>query len=185
MPKFGAVVSIDKLRATGAAPVREAVLEHLDGLYRFALRLTRDVQLAKELTQESALRALEQQKTIIRDLRAWLFQTLYHTFINQYRRGLREEAASVDSPEIEVAGHDFSNPLPSLIAVEDVRSALEALPHDLRTVVWLFDAEEFRLREIADILGWPVGTVASRLWRARQALRQRLAAYRQPPEKQT
>ncbi len=183
MPKRGVVVSIDKVPSARAAPVREAILEHLDGLYRFALRLTRDGQLAQELAQESALRALERETSIVRDPRAWLFQTLYHTFVSHYRRSQRREISREDSPEIESGRPDFLNPIPNLIAVEDVRSALEALPQNLRTVVWLSDAEDFRLREIVEILGWPLGTVVSRLWRGRQALRRILSAYGGPPAK--
>ncbi len=185
MPKFGVVVSIDKARAARSAPVREAILGHLDGLYRFALRLTRDAQLARELTQESALRALERQESITYDLRAWLFQTLYHTFVSHYRRSSLEERITEDPSEIGTWQERFSNPIPDFVAVEDVRRAIEALPPELRTVVWLSDAEEFRLREIAEILGRPVGTVASRLWRARQELRRLLSAYGRPTEKRT
>jgi len=185
MPKLGVVVSIDKGRAARSVPVGEAILGYLDGLFRFALRLTRDAQLARELTQESALRALERQQSITYDLRAWLFQTLYHTFISHHRRGSREETFGEGSSEIEARQESLSNPISDLIAVEDVRRAIEVLPQELRTVVWLSDAEEFRLREIAEILGWPVGTVASRLWRARQELRRLLSAYGRPSEKRT
>jgi RNA polymerase sigma-70 factor (ECF subfamily) len=184
MTKRAVVVPIDKARAASSPTFGEAVLEHLDGLYRFALRLTRDGHLSQELTQECALRALERQKTISSDLRAWLFQTLYHTFVSHYRRGLRQETSGEDCSGIEPSQGSASNPLPNLIAVEDVRSAIEALPEELRTVVWLSDAEEFRLREIAEILGWPLGTVASRLWRARQELRRLLSDYSPPGEKQ-
>ncbi len=188
MPKSGVVVRIDKVRRGRAASRGDAILEHLDGLYRFAMRLTRDRQLAQELVQESAVRALERRETIIDDLRAWLFQTLYHTFVSDYRRILREETFSEDSPEIDTPrGADLrlAPKVPDFIAAEDVRRSIESLPQELRTVVWLSDAEEFRLREIAEILGWPQGTVASRLWRARQELRRLLAAYGPRSEEQS
>ncbi len=183
MPKFGTVVSIDHARLALSARVREAIVAHLDGLYRFALRLTRDRDGASELVQESALRALEQPSGAIHNLRAWLFQTLYHLFVNDSRRAVRQEALPDDWEE--APGRHLSASLPDLIALEDIRRALEGLPGELRTVVWLSDAEDFRLREIAEILGWPIGTVASRLWRARVELRQRLSAYRQPFERRT
>jgi RNA polymerase sigma-70 factor (ECF subfamily) len=185
MTKRAVVVPIDQARPASSASFGEAVLEHLDGLYRFALRLTRDGHRAQELTQECALRALERQKTITCDLRAWLFQTLYHTFVSHYRRGLRQETSSKHSAEFQPLQRSPSNPLLSLIAVEDVRNAIEALPEELRTVVWLSDAEDFRLREIAQILEWPLGTVASRLWRARQGLRRLLVDYSPPKENQS
>jgi RNA polymerase sigma-70 factor (ECF subfamily) len=75
------------------------------------------------------------------------------------------------------------DPVPSLIALEDVRNAVESLPEGFRAVVWLSDAEQFPLREIAEILGCPLGTVASRLARGRQELRRLLSAYGPPGEK--
>ncbi len=184
MPKYAAVVSIEKARSLGNACAGETALEHLDGLYRFALRLTRDPHLAEDLTQECIVRCLERGIETIRNPRAWLFQTLYHTFVSEYRRSSRRQTPFEGSPE---AGRDPMAPLnalPDPIPLEDVRRAIEILPQDLRTVVWLSDAEEFRLREIAEILAWPLGTVGSRLSRARQELRRLLAAYQPPPERQ-
>jgi RNA polymerase sigma-70 factor, ECF subfamily len=165
-----------------AASVPDAILTNLDGLYRFACRLTKDADRAQDLIQETALRALQQEKTIVRDPRAWLFQTLYHTFISDYRR-LSREAMNTPLSEEELDLQNLSAPLPDFVAMEDVKRAIEALPQELGSVVWLSVAEGFRLREIAQILGWPIGTVASRLWRARQELRILLSVYR-PPEEQ-
>ncbi len=180
-PRAGIVVSIDKARAAQAGLVRAAVLTHLDELYRFALRLTHDAEQAGELVQESVLRALENENTEMREPRGWLFQTLYHTFISHCRARLRRqtlgENSSLLQPEDRVGG------LPAVIAIEDVRTAVERLPEDFRTVVWLSDAEQFRLREIAEILGCPLGTVASRVARGRQELRRLLSAYGPPEEK--
>ena len=162
--------------------VPDAILTNLDGLYRFACRLTKDAERAQDLVQETALRALQREKTIVRDPRAWLFQTLYHTFISDYRR-LTREAMNIHLSEEELDLQNLSGPLPDFVAMEDVKRAIEALPQELGSVVWLSDAEGFRLREIAQILGWPIGTVASRLWRARQELRILLSVYR-PPEEQ-
>ncbi len=178
MPKQGVVVSINRARRAEATLVGDAIVGHLDELYRFALRMTRDAEHARDLTQESVLRALQRQHTIDRNLRAWLFQTLYHTFISHYRRGRHREIPNENSPAGEADLQSFMNPLPAAIAVEDVRTAIEALPEELRAVVWLSDGEEFRLREIAEMLEWPLGTVASRLSRARQELRRLLSAYK-------
>ncbi len=76
------------------------------------------------------------------------------------------------------------NSIPAAIRKQDVRAAIEALPEKLRAVVWLSDVEGLPLREIADVLGWPTGTVASRLWRARQELRHLLSAYDTSEEKE-
>ncbi len=154
----------------------DALQDNLNGLYRFALRLSRNADEAQELTQETAARAWERRDTIVRNWRAWLFQTLYHTFISGKRRSKRWREEEAGDPEMEESGSG-ADPLPALVAAEDVHRALESLPGHLRIVVWLSDAEDFRLREIATILDCPIGTVASRLARARSALRQMLSVY--------
>ncbi len=170
------------VRPSHSASVPDAILTNLDALYRFGCRLTKDADRAQDLVQETALRALQRESTIVRDSRAWLFQTLYHTFISDYRR-LSREAMNVHLSEEELDLENLSCPLSDVVVMEDVKRAMEALPQELGSVVWLSDAEGFRLREIAQILGWPVGTVGSRLWRARQELRILLSVYR-PPEEQ-
>lgn len=178
-----AILSIDEGRQTDHQSVEEAIRCNLDGLYRFALRLTHNADEASDITQEAAMRAWEQRASIIRNPRAWLFQTVYHNFINRQRHKNRwkeiGEEECWDSETLE----SYKNTMPTVIVREDVRRAIEALPEELRAVVWLSDAEELRLREIAQILDWPLGTVASRLWRARKGLRELLAEYRTPREK--
>ncbi|MGI0135042.1 MAG: RNA polymerase sigma factor [Candidatus Micrarchaeaceae archaeon] len=177
------IVRINEGRQTDKESVEEAIQCNLDGLYRFALRLTRDADEARDITQDAALKAWEQRASIVRSPRAWLFQTVYHNFISRQRHKNRwketDGEESWDSETLE----SYKNSLPEVIVREDVRRAIEALPEELRAVVWLSDAEEFLLREIAQILEWPLGTVASRLWRARNSLRELLAEYRAPGEK--
>ena len=176
------VVSIEEAWSGAAGHVGDATLEHLDGLYRFALRLTRNADDALELTQETFLRAWQYKETITFNARAWMFQTLYHAFVSSQRQRSRWDVPWDGNSDTET--FEYSGPsLPTLITTEDVRRAIEALPQELRTVVWLSDAEEFRLREISQILDCPVGTVASRLWRARLELRRFLSAYGPPREK--
>lgn len=179
MPRPGVVVSIRNARADQGDHVRQAILAYLDDLYRFALRLTRDAEHARELIHECVLKALQEQNTSIRDPRNWLFQTLYHTFVDHYRKGLRRATLDPDFSYEKTEAVTIVDPLPSVIAMEDVRNAVEELPEQFRAVVWLSDAEEVPLREIAVILGCPIGTVASRLARGRQELRQLLSAYGQ------
>jgi RNA polymerase sigma-70 factor (ECF subfamily) len=177
------VVSIEEAWSSSSGQAADAIIKHLDGLYRFALRLTGNADDAQELAQETFLRTWQRKETITLNVRAWMFQTLYHTFISSRRQRTREEVSGdvdSDSGILEYSGPSF----PALIAREDVRNAIAALPQELRTVVWLSDAEEFRLREIAQILDCPIGTVASRLWRARLELRRFLSAYGPLGEKQ-
>jgi RNA polymerase sigma-70 factor (ECF subfamily) len=175
--RLGALIPIEKSRAKSTSDVADAIQEHLDGLYRFALRLTRSPDDAQELMQETALRAWQRKQTITTNARAWLFQTLYHTFISTYRQRVRRGETPIDSGDEGAEIEPCANPLPAIIAAEDVRRGFEALPEELSAVVWLADAEGFSIREIAQTLDWPSGTVASRLWRGRQRLRVILSAY--------
>jgi RNA polymerase sigma-70 factor (ECF subfamily) len=178
------VVPIDTGRTTETACLEDVLQDDLDGLYRFALRLTRNTDDAQELTQEAAVRALQRQGKIVRNWRAWLFQTVYHVFVSSWRRRSRwKEAGETDCDRAQL--ENSGAPLPTVVATEDVRRAIEELPEELRAVVWLSDAEDFRQREIAEILDWPIGTVASRLWRAREELRTVLSAYGPRGEKQS
>ena len=150
MPK-NEVIPIDKNYPSEETSLEDALGANLDGLYRFALRLSGSVDQAQELTQEAAVRAWERRDTVVRNWRAWLFQTVYHTFISGKRRSKRWGEDQGIDPETTESGMS-GDPLPALVAVEDVRRALESLPEHLRLVVWLSDAEDFRLREIATIL---------------------------------
>lgn len=170
------VIPINFDRPSERTSLSDALQDNLNGLYRFALRLSRNADEAQELTQETAARAWERRDTIVRNWRAWLFQTLYHTFLSGKRRSKRWREDEAGDPEMAESG-SCADPLPALVAAEDVRRALESLPEHLRIVVWLSDAEDFRLREIATILDCPIGTAASRLARARSALRQMLSVY--------
>lgn len=171
------MVSIENAAASQALSVEGAVTRYLDELYRFALHMTRDPDRAQELTQECIFRALKNQGRIMKNAKAWLFRTLYNTFVSEYRRRLSHRTFDDQGKAFELDSEIHSDPMPEFIAVRDVRTAIESLPEDLRAVIWLSDAEEFRLREIAEILELPLGTVASKLFRARQELRRLLSAY--------
>lgn len=176
------MASIEDVGPVRKPPVESVVLRHLDELYRLALHMTRDQDRAQDLTQECIFRALKNQRQITRNAKAWLFRTLYNAFVSEYRRRhSREpfEEASTFALEAEF----LPDPLPGIIAARDVRTAVESLPAALRVIIWLSDAEDFRLKEIAEILELPLGTVASRLFRARQELRQLLSAYGPVEEK--
>ena len=181
MRRRAVLVSIDRIQEGDSSSIRDAALAHLDELYRFAVRMTRHAEGARDIVQESVLRALEHERSAVGNPRAWLFQILYHTFITHHRRD--EQRRNSDEGSSRKQPEDVVDPLPTFIAIEDVRVAVEDLPEDFRTVVWLSDAEQFSLREIAEILGRPLGTVASRLARGRQELRRLLSAYGPPGEK--
>lgn len=137
MPRPGLVVSIMKGRADRSAPVREAILAYLDQLYRFALHLTRDSEQAGEIVQDCVLRALKGQNPVVRDPRKWLFQTLYHTFVDHCRKGVTRATFLEEFTDQETGAESIVDPMSLVIAREDVRNAVENLYEPFRAVVWL------------------------------------------------
>jgi RNA polymerase sigma-70 factor (ECF subfamily) len=159
---------------------REQALTHLDGLYGFALRLTKSPADAEDLVQETYLRAFRFAHRFEpgTHLRAWLFQILRNTFLTFYRRESRQIAV-LDQEAVgaldEAGAAEGAGSVPTVL---DLERALADLPDEFRTVLLLADLEGFGLDEIAEVMGTPVGTVKSRLFRARRLLRRRLADYR-------
>jgi len=172
-------------------PAREAfdaeVLPHLDTLYANALRLTRSPADAEDLAQETVLRAFRFHDRFEpgSNMKAWLLRIQYNAFVNRYRRITRERAVEKDGPE-SAAGADvmsrdalraLTDPTGTALrplVLRELEAALDTLPDDQRMVVLLADVEELSYKEIAEVLGCPIGTVMSRLHRARRALRERL-----------
>jgi RNA polymerase sigma-70 factor (ECF subfamily) len=161
----------------------------LDALYSGALRLTRNERDAEDLVQDTVMRAYRffDKFEAGTNFRAWLFKILTNTFINNYRRNVKERSLSEESERQSVEAHFFSadttdasqNPeeyLLQRVMAEDVLAAIDALPIDFRMVVILADLQEFSYKEISDILDVPVGTVMSRLFRGRRQLEAALRA---------
>jgi RNA polymerase sigma-70 factor (ECF subfamily) len=156
--------------AAEAQRFRALVLPHLDAAYGFARFLARDATLAEDLTQEAFLKAWR-GFTGFRggDPRAWLFTIVRSTFLDHARsRGrwagpeaAEEVASEADTPEAAVLRQG---------EVETVRGAIEALPEPFREALVLREFEELSYRQIAEITEVPIGTVMSRLARARQML---------------
>ena len=158
-------------------------LEHLNALYNLAVYLTRNGSEAEDLVQETYLRAFRfshhfQPGT---HLRAWMFQILRNTFLTFYRHREREPAfldeEDVDT-ERETMFHDA--PAKDGASVEvgtDLGRALAELPEEFRTILLLAEVEELPLEEVAQIMGCPVGTVKSRIFRAKERLRGFLSDY--------
>ena len=159
-------------------------LEHLDALYRLAVYLTRNGSEAEDLVQETYLRAFRfshrfQPGT---HLKAWLFQILRNTFLTFYRLRDREPALSEDG----VAGggattmfqHAPQADGASTGARVDLERALASLPEEFRTILFLAEVQGFPMEEVAEIMDCPVGTVKSRLFRAKERLRAVLPDYR-------
>jgi len=164
-------------------------LGYLDQIYGAALRLTRNPADAEDVVQDTyakAFAAFHQFKPGT-NLRAWLYRIMTNTFINNYRKSQRQPSISGDDIEdwqlYRAAGHESSGlqsaEMKALDSIPDrtVTEALESLSPEFRQVVLLADVEGFSYKEIAEIMGTPIGTVMSRLNRARAALRSKLADY--------
>lgn len=167
-------------------PDREAfereALVHLDAVYRTALRLAGDTTEAEDLTQETMLKAFRawRQYRTGTNAKAWLLTILRNTFVNQYRRR-KLRPATVDVAEIEpftvfreIQDADPEHTFFDRLVDGDVLRAIDRLPDDFREVLVLSDLEGLTYAEIAEAVGTPVGTVKSRLFRARQILQREL-----------
>lgn len=150
-------------------------------LYNFAHWLTQDRAEAEDLVQETYLKALKgfasfQQGT---NFRAWMYRILRNSFLTS-RTGLKASTTiSLDDEQEPVAEPATAETPESVLLMhvdrEEVETALEKVPIKFREIVLLCDVEEMSYQEIADTLGVPIGTVMSRLSRARKAMRELLA----------
>ncbi|MBK8741572.1 MAG: sigma-70 family RNA polymerase sigma factor [Betaproteobacteria bacterium] len=151
----------------------ERIIPHLPGLRRYARLLTGDPHRADDLVQDALLRACAKW-TLWRpasDLRAWLFTVMHNVFINQLRAA---PPASVQFDDLAEAGHSED----PAVAI-DLQRALARLPDDQREVLLMVTVEDFSYADVARVTGVPVGTVMSRLSRARRRLREAMEGSRE------
>jgi RNA polymerase sigma-70 factor (ECF subfamily) len=165
---------------------REA-LAHVPTLLAVGTRLTRNAAEAEDLVQDALLKALRAREQFASgsNMRAWLLRILTNTFINRYRRGGLERTLMegpdadpladgwVGASSMEAMRDPESQALRSLLEKE-IAAALDELPEEFRLAVVLSDVEELSYKEIAEIMGCPIGTVMSRLHRGRRLLKRRL-----------
>lgn len=165
------------------------LLRHIDALHNFAFYLTHDAQEADDLVQETYFKAFKhldyfQDGT---NSKAWLFKILKNNFINEYRKKNRggkkvdfEDAlrGAEGDVEIEIPENiEFDPELAGMILGDEVTNALNSLPVEYRSLVVLCDLEDFSYEEISKILEIPLGTVRSRLHRARAMMKTKLYQY--------
>jgi RNA polymerase sigma-70 factor (ECF subfamily) len=166
------------------------VLLHLDSLYGVAVRMTRDNAAAEDLVHDTVLKAIRgwNQYQPGTNLKAWLLRILTNTFINRYRRGGLERDV-LEGPDADPLSDRWigaatlrgmrepeREALAPLVEAE-VQRALDSLPEHFRMAIVLSDVEGLSYKEIADVMGCPIGTVMSRLHRARAILQQLLRAH--------
>lgn len=163
-------------------------LPHLDAMYNFAYRLTLEGDDAKDLVQDTYLKAYRFVKSFQKgtNSKAWLYRILKNSFINDFRKKSKQPS-KVDYQEVENFYNSDSvdegqtvdlriETLKDMIG-DEVSIALNSLAVDFRTVIILCDLEGFTYEEMAKILDIPIGTVRSRLHRARNLLKEKLKSY--------
>lgn len=163
-------------------------MPHLDAMYNFAYRLTYDEDEAKDLVQETFMKSYRFIKSFQQgtNAKAWLYRILKNSFINDFRKKSKQPG-KVDYQEVEnyynsddaQASHTVDLRVESVkdMMGDEVTIALNGLPVDFRTVIILCDLEGFTYEEMAKILDIPIGTVRSRLHRARNLLKEKLTGY--------
>jgi len=163
-------------------------LPHINSMYNFGYRLTLDRDDAKDLVQDTYFKAFRFIESFQKgtNAKAWLFRILKNSFINDYRKKVKEPN-KVDYQEVEsyYNSEDVDRQITADLRVDslkdmigdEISNALNALDVDFRTVIILCDLEGFKYEEMAKILDIPIGTVRSRLHRARQLLKEKLSEY--------
>jgi len=165
-------------------------MPHIDSMYNFGYRLTFDEDDAKDLVQDTYLKAYRFINSFEKgtNAKAWLFRILKNSFINEYRKKSKQPA-KVDYQEVETYynSDNVNYQQTSDLRAESVKdmlgdeisNALNSLAVDFRTVIFLADLEGFTYEEMSKILDIPIGTVRSRLHRARNLLKVKLKGYAQ------
>jgi RNA polymerase sigma-70 factor (ECF subfamily) len=163
-------------------------LPHINSMYNFGYRLTLDEDDAKDLVQDTYLKSYRFIESFQKgtNAKAWLFRILKNSFINDYRKKSKEPS-KVDYQEVEsyYNSDDVDRQITTDLRVEslqdmigdEISNALNSLDVDFRTVIILCDLEGFKYDEMAKILDIPIGTVRSRLHRARNLLKDKLSEY--------
>ena len=176
------------LRTRQQVIFEDELFPHIDALKTFAFHLTYNEEDANDLVQETYMKAHRFIDKYIAgtNAKAWLFKILKNAYINEYRKKSKrptkvdfEEIVSYhDSDESRGSGYlDLREEIFQNMMGDEVTIAINSLPIDFRTVVLLCDIEGFTYEEISKIIDVPIGTVRSRLFRARNMLKERLKSY--------
>jgi RNA polymerase sigma-70 factor (ECF subfamily) len=175
--------------AYSAKEFEQLVLSQLDSMYAVARRLTRDPHTAEDLVHDATLKALKARGQFEpgTNLRAWMLRILTNTFINSYRRGGLERTTMEGAHDAEDPVADGWMSAASMRSMREpeeealrpvlraeLTRAVDELPDDFRVAIILCDVEELSYKEIAESMGTPIGTVMSRIHRARKLLQERL-----------
>jgi RNA polymerase sigma-70 factor (ECF subfamily) len=184
--KKGATNSV-AMKEEEQADFKEAAIAHLDHLYRVAFHLTRQKADAEDLVQETYLQAVTHngQFTPGTNLKGWLTKILYNLFINRYHRNRRMVSLDLSGSDggaawLESLEGEHTGPEEQILKGElqkEIMDALNSLSEEFRSPTILVDIGGFTYAEVAEILSCPLGTVRSRLFRARSILAGKLRSY--------
>lgn len=168
-------MEISSAHSSGMQELHDAILREIPGLRRYARFLVRDPDVADDVAQEALTRAVAAATSFQRgtNVRAWLFTILKNVVRNSYRRRRRNGFESIDTSDIALRGDPGDEP-DAHLELASLADAIDTLPASFRQVLLLCGVEGFLYEEAAEVLDVPVGTVRSRLFRARSLLLRRL-----------
>src|SRR5512142_910721 len=161
---------------------RTLVIEQLPGLRRYARALTGDAWAADDLVQDTLERACERWQlwTAGSDLRAWLFTLMHNLFVDGARRAMRQQGHQGQRVDVDEIAEELAAPRSSPEHAIDLQRCLMRLPEEQREALLLVTLQDLGYEDVARITGVPVGTVMSRLSRARARLRELMDGQRPP-----
>lgn len=154
----------------------EEAMQHINDLYRTATRLTMNQTDADDLVQETYMQAWKSFHHYEpgTNCRAWLYKILFNKFDHFRRKKYTQAKYMQEADELVFSNAAYSAPIPEHLTDQEVIAALNKLPEHYRSVVLLADVHDFDYKEVAQILDIPIGTVMSRLNRARTQLKKSL-----------
>lgn len=152
-------------------------MKHIDDLFRTAKRLTMNPVDAEDLVQETFMQAWKSfdHYELGTNCRAWLYKILFNKFDHLRRKKYTQAKYFQEADDLVFLSAKYSAPIPENLTDSQVIAALDKLPEHYRSVVLLADVHEFDYKEVAEVLEIPIGTVMSRLSRARTQLKKSLA----------
>jgi len=173
-------MSLFSRRSDNESSFEELVMPHVNNMYRLAYHYCGQQSDAEDLVQELLLKLIhrvdEMQK--VERLRPWMAKALYHLFIDRLRQQQRRPLETMQPDQLEVLRESGDSGVSSekLVLVSNIEQALRQLNHEQRLLVVMHDVENYTLSELTTILDAPIGTLKSRLHRARAKLREILSA---------
>ena len=185
---FGQTLTVSKQEERNARIFEEELFPHIDALKTFAYHLTYNEEDANDLVQETYMKAHRFIDKYLEgtNAKAWLFKILKNAYINEYRKKSKrpkrvdyEELVTYHKGDSDKGSsyYDLREEIFDSMMGDEVTTAINSLPIDFRTVVLLCDVEGFTYEEISKIIDVPIGTVRSRLFRARNMLKEKLKNY--------